>query len=97
VIWKFELASLTGALSCLGSPCSAKFSYSKFCECSWQVRHNIAVAEYYRDGCTNPQKLLEVLAQVKVRLYVFGGILRGTSLLSDVLLMSSTISMTFKC
>lgn len=31
-----------------------------------QVRHNIAVAEYYRDGCTNPQKLLDVLAQVKV-------------------------------
>lgn len=31
-----------------------------------QIRHNIAVAEYYRDGCTNPQKLLEVLAQVKV-------------------------------
>uniref|UniRef100_A0A7I4AY17 CCR4-NOT transcription complex subunit 10 n=1 Tax=Physcomitrium patens TaxID=3218 RepID=A0A7I4AY17_PHYPA len=32
-----------------------------------QVRHNIAVAEYYRDGCTNPQKLLEVLSQVKAR------------------------------
>nr|PNR48509.1 hypothetical protein PHYPA_012986 [Physcomitrium patens] len=32
-----------------------------------KVRHNIAVAEYYRDGCTNPQKLLEVLSQVKAR------------------------------
>ncbi len=31
-----------------------------------QVRHNIAVAEYYRDGCINPQKLLDVLVQVKV-------------------------------
>lgn len=40
-----------------------------------QVRHNIAVAEYYRDGCTNPQKLLEVLSQVKVREYILGGIL----------------------
>jgi CCR4-NOT transcription complex subunit 10 len=36
-----------------------------------QIRHNIAVAEYYRDGCTNPQKLLEVLAQVKVREHGF--------------------------
>jgi hypothetical protein len=32
-----------------------------------QVRHNIAVAEYYRDGCINPQKLLDVLVQVKGR------------------------------
>jgi CCR4-NOT transcription complex subunit 10 len=29
------------------------------------IQHNIAVAEYYRDGCSDPQKLLEVLVQVK--------------------------------
>ncbi|CAM6122213.1 unnamed protein product [Calypogeia fissa] len=32
-----------------------------------KVLHNIAVAEYYRDGCTEPQKLLDVLAKVKGR------------------------------
>ncbi|KAH9557046.1 hypothetical protein CY35_07G065200 [Sphagnum magellanicum] len=32
-----------------------------------KIRHNIAVAEYYRDGCINPQKLLDVLVQVKGR------------------------------
>eukprot|EP01018_Ginkgo_biloba_P031399 Gb_09405 [translate_table: standard] len=31
----------------------------------WQVLHNIAVAEYFRDGCTDPQKLLDVLEKVK--------------------------------
>ncbi|KAG6549039.1 hypothetical protein Mapa_009482 [Marchantia paleacea] len=30
-----------------------------------KVLHNIAVAEYNRDGCTDPQKLLDVLAKVK--------------------------------
>ncbi|KAH9314129.1 hypothetical protein KI387_022756 [Taxus chinensis] len=30
-----------------------------------KVLHNIAVAEYYRDGCMDPQKLLEVLDKVK--------------------------------
>ncbi|CAK9238128.1 unnamed protein product, partial [Sphagnum troendelagicum] len=29
------------------------------------IQHNIAVAEYYCDGCSDPQKLLEVLVQVK--------------------------------
>ena len=51
---------------------------------SWQVRHNIAVAEYYRDGCTNPHKLLEVLSQVKVGSYVFGEIVLRTLSHSDV-------------
>lgn len=32
----------------------------------WQVIHNIAVAEYFRDGCSDPRKLLEVLNKVKV-------------------------------
>ena len=57
-------------------------------ELSWQVRHDIVAAEYYRDGCTNPQKLLEVLSQVKVRLYVLGVV--GT------LSTSSTNGMTLK-
>eukprot|EP01018_Ginkgo_biloba_P037330 Gb_09722 [translate_table: standard] len=30
-----------------------------------KVLHNIAVAEYFRDGCTDPQKLLDVLEKVK--------------------------------
>lgn len=29
--------------------------------------HNIAVAEYFRDGCTDPQKLLDILLKVKRR------------------------------
>lgn len=37
----------------------------------WQVLHNIAVAEYYSNGCTDPQKLLEVLDNVKVSSWDF--------------------------
>ncbi|XP_010241578.1 PREDICTED: CCR4-NOT transcription complex subunit 10-like [Nelumbo nucifera] len=32
-----------------------------------KVLHNIAVAEYFRDGCSDPRKLLEVLNKVKRR------------------------------
>lgn len=32
----------------------------------YQVLHNIAIAEYFRDGCSDPRKLLEVLNNVKV-------------------------------
>ncbi|KAG6589827.1 CCR4-NOT transcription complex subunit 10, partial [Cucurbita argyrosperma subsp. sororia] len=32
-----------------------------------KVLHNIAIAEYLRDGCSNPKKLLEVLNNVKKR------------------------------
>ncbi|KAL2633465.1 hypothetical protein R1flu_004944 [Riccia fluitans] len=32
-----------------------------------KVLHNIAVTEYYRDGCSDPRKLLDVLAKVKGR------------------------------
>ncbi|OUZ99851.1 Tetratricopeptide repeat-containing domain [Macleaya cordata] len=32
-----------------------------------KVLHNIAVAEYFRDGCSDPRKLLEVLNKVKKR------------------------------
>ncbi|XP_024526215.1 CCR4-NOT transcription complex subunit 10 isoform X1 [Selaginella moellendorffii] len=32
-----------------------------------KVIHNIALAEFYRDGCTDPYKLLDVLEQVKQR------------------------------
>ncbi|XP_031479439.1 uncharacterized protein LOC116250140 isoform X1 [Nymphaea colorata] len=32
-----------------------------------KVVHNIAVAEYYRDGCSDPKKLVEVLNKVKKR------------------------------
>lgn len=31
-----------------------------------QVLHNIAVAEYFHDGCPDPKKLLDVLDRVKV-------------------------------
>nr|CAN83603.1 hypothetical protein VITISV_020807 [Vitis vinifera] len=31
-----------------------------------KVLHNIAIAEYFRDGCSDPKKLLEVLNNVKV-------------------------------
>ncbi|CAI0470032.1 unnamed protein product [Linum tenue] len=30
-----------------------------------KVLHNIAIAEYFRDGCSNPKKLLDVLNSVK--------------------------------
>uniref|UniRef100_A0A2P2L4Z7 CCR4-NOT transcription complex subunit 10 n=2 Tax=Rhizophora mucronata TaxID=61149 RepID=A0A2P2L4Z7_RHIMU len=30
-----------------------------------KVLHNIAIAEYFRDGCSNPRKLLDVLNNVK--------------------------------
>ncbi|KAK9269763.1 hypothetical protein L1049_001541 [Liquidambar formosana] len=32
-----------------------------------KVLHNIAIAEYFRDGCSDPKKLLEVLNNVKRR------------------------------
>ncbi|KAL3694248.1 hypothetical protein R1sor_007899 [Riccia sorocarpa] len=32
-----------------------------------KVLHNIAITEYYQDGCSDPQKLLDVLAKVKGR------------------------------
>ncbi|CBI28248.3 unnamed protein product, partial [Vitis vinifera] len=32
-----------------------------------KVLHNIAIAEYFRDGCSDPKKLLEVLNNVKKR------------------------------
>lgn len=32
----------------------------------YQILHNIALAEYFRDGCTDPNKLLEALNNVKV-------------------------------
>ncbi|XP_043724581.1 CCR4-NOT transcription complex subunit 10-like isoform X1 [Telopea speciosissima] len=32
-----------------------------------KVLHNIAVAEYFRDGCYDPRKLLDVLNKVKMR------------------------------
>ncbi|KAK8660909.1 hypothetical protein V6N13_051816 [Hibiscus sabdariffa] len=32
-----------------------------------KVLHNIAIAEFFRDGCSNPKKLLEVLNNVKKR------------------------------
>ncbi|XP_056163505.1 uncharacterized protein LOC130136922 isoform X1 [Syzygium oleosum] len=32
----------------------------------YQVLHNIAVAEYFRDGCSDPRRLLEVLNNVNV-------------------------------
>lgn len=32
-----------------------------------KVLHNIAIAEYFRDGCSDPKKLLEVLNYVKTR------------------------------
>lgn len=32
-----------------------------------QVRHNMAVAEFYRDGGSNPKSLIDALATVKVK------------------------------
>ncbi|XP_042480221.1 CCR4-NOT transcription complex subunit 10-like [Macadamia integrifolia] len=32
-----------------------------------KVLHNLAVAEYFRDGCSDPRKLLDVLNKVKTR------------------------------
>ncbi|KAK6945143.1 hypothetical protein RJ641_026245 [Dillenia turbinata] len=32
-----------------------------------KVLHNVAIAEYFRDGCSDPRKLLEVLNNVKKR------------------------------
>ncbi|XVF48044.1 hypothetical protein PTKIN_Ptkin03bG0158900 [Pterospermum kingtungense] len=32
-----------------------------------KVLHNIAIAEFFRDGCTDPKKLLEILNNVKKR------------------------------
>lgn len=34
----------------------------------FQVLHNIAVAEYFQDGCTDPRNLLDALNKVKVSL-----------------------------
>ncbi|KAG9456186.1 hypothetical protein H6P81_000694 [Aristolochia fimbriata] len=32
-----------------------------------KILHNIAIAEYYRDGCSDPRKILDVLNKVKKR------------------------------
>jgi hypothetical protein len=32
----------------------------------FQVLHNIAIAEFFRDGCSDPRKLLEVIYSIKV-------------------------------
>lgn len=39
-------------------------------EVNFQVLHNIAIAEYSRDGCSDPKRLLEVLYNIKV-FYLF--------------------------
>ncbi|ONK70336.1 uncharacterized protein A4U43_C05F32680 [Asparagus officinalis] len=64
----------------LAKEAEALFSSGKFSECvevlnqllakkegDPKVLHNLAVAEYFRDGCTDPRKLLDVLNKVKKR------------------------------
>ncbi|XP_020270663.1 CCR4-NOT transcription complex subunit 10-like isoform X2 [Asparagus officinalis] len=64
----------------LAKEAGALFSSGRFSECvdvlnqlllkkegDPKVLHNIAVAEYFRDGCSDPRKLLHVLNKVKKR------------------------------
>lgn len=36
-----------------------------------QILHNIAVAEFLRDGCSDPRKLVDTLISVKVWVMIF--------------------------
>ncbi|GMY35807.1 CCR4-NOT transcription complex subunit 10 [Fagus crenata] len=64
----------------LAKDAALHFQSAKFAECvevlnqlflkkqdDPKVIHNIAIAEYFRDGCSDPRKLLEVLNNVKKR------------------------------
>ncbi|KAE8687101.1 36.4 kDa proline-rich protein-like [Hibiscus syriacus] len=69
--------SVTSALAKDAALC---FQSRKFAECvdvlnqlkskkenDPKILHNIAIAEFFRDGCSDPKKLLEVLSNVKKR------------------------------
>ncbi|XP_012474349.1 uncharacterized protein LOC105791028 isoform X5 [Gossypium raimondii] len=68
------------ATSALAKDAALYFQSRKFAECvdvlnqlnskkenDPKVLHNIAIAEFFRDGCSDPKKLLEVLNNVKKR------------------------------
>lgn len=72
--------AVLSAAAALAKDAALHFQSSKFAECvevlnqlllkkehDPKVLHNIAIAEYFRDGCSDPKKLLEVLNSVKKR------------------------------
>jgi len=42
------------------------FIDASFPKLFFQILHNIAVAEFFQDGCSDPKKLVEELISVKV-------------------------------
>ncbi|XP_065621995.1 uncharacterized protein LOC112039034 [Quercus suber] len=72
--------AVLSAAAALAKDAALHFQSSKFAECvevlnqllhkkqdDPKVIHNIAIAEYFRDGCSDPRNLLEVLNNVKKR------------------------------
>ncbi|KAE7998931.1 hypothetical protein FH972_003424 [Carpinus fangiana] len=72
--------AVLSAAAALAKDAALHFQSSKFAEClevlnqlllkkehDPKVLHNIAISEYFRDGCSDPKKLLEVLNSVKKR------------------------------
>ncbi|KAL4654158.1 hypothetical protein ACB092_01G357900 [Castanea dentata] len=70
--------AVLSAVAALAKDAALHFQSSKFADCvevlnqlllkkqdDPKVIHNIAIAEYFRDGCSDPRKLLEVLNNVK--------------------------------
>lgn len=78
--WGADDDAVLSLAAALAKDAALHFQSGKFTECvevlnqlllkkehDLKVLHNIAIAEYFRDGCSDPKKLLEVLNNVKKR------------------------------